>query len=132
MVGGLCTSAALSLEAPGRAEELMLFCVARALDVVFRWCVAAGAARPLPRGEAAVFVAAVATLLAVDRSALRPATRRAVDFVFGPAAEGPGDQKTASGCNGGDRNARAATGAGPGATTGTEVHARRAVCPVRA
>lgn len=84
LVGGALTGTTLFLEQPRRATELMLFCVARAIEVCFRLGVARGYLVPVPRGEVAVLAAALGIILSLQPSTLKPMQARVLSALFGP------------------------------------------------
>ena len=83
MVGGALTGAALLLEQPRRATELMLFCLSRSLQVCFRALAAAGWVVPVPRGDALLFAGALAMFLGTDRRDLKSLHAKVLTLLFG-------------------------------------------------
>lgn len=82
-VAGVLSGMALSLEAPQRASELMLYCLPKGIDVAFQLLERRGLVSRLPLGNVAMFSIAMAIVLALDRSDFRPAYASLLGLLFG-------------------------------------------------
>lgn len=82
-LAGVLSGLALSFEAPKRASELMLYCLPKGLDVGFQLLERRGLVKRMPYGSVVMFSAAMAIVLALDRSDFRPAYASLLGLLFG-------------------------------------------------
>ncbi|KAA0159176.1 hypothetical protein FNF27_00435 [Cafeteria roenbergensis] len=82
-LAGVLSGLALSFEAPKRASELMLYCLPKGLDVGFQLLERRGLVKRMPYGSVVMFSAAMAIVLALDRSDFRPAYSSLLGLLFG-------------------------------------------------
>ena len=84
-----CSGLSLLFEQPKRASELMLFCLPRAVEVMFALLERRGLARRFRYGEAFVFCAALAIMLSLDRRDFSKTYASVLRFLFGPERAPP-------------------------------------------
>lgn len=80
---GTLAGLSLRFEAPKRASELMLYCLPKGIDVAFQLLERRGLVQRVPYGNALMFAAAMAIVLALDRSDFRPTYAGLLDMLFG-------------------------------------------------
>lgn len=83
MYGQLSTGLSLFFEHPKRRFELMLYCVPRALDIVWQALVRRGLVRYVRHSEVALFCLSMAAIMASPAAHFKPTYLRALRFVFG-------------------------------------------------
>jgi hypothetical protein len=82
-VAGVLSGMAMSFEAPQRASELMLYCLPKGIDIAFQLLERRGLVSRMPFGNVFMFSAAMAIVLALDRSDFRPAYSSLLGLLFG-------------------------------------------------
>ncbi len=83
IVSGLFTGSSLFLEHPKRRFELMLYCVPRALDIVWQVLKRKGIVRYINHSEVVLFSVSMAVLMAQPPEHFKPTYLRILRFLFG-------------------------------------------------
>jgi hypothetical protein len=86
VAAGVCTCVAVGWESPTRVHELLLYTATRSLEVLWDLGERRGAVARVRGGSVLLFMAALAGLLALPRSDLKPAYRSLLTFLFGAQA----------------------------------------------
>uniref|UniRef100_K3W753 Transmembrane protein 135 N-terminal domain-containing protein n=1 Tax=Globisporangium ultimum (strain ATCC 200006 / CBS 805.95 / DAOM BR144) TaxID=431595 RepID=K3W753_GLOUD len=82
-IAGFSTGAALFLENRKRRAELMLYCLSRALDIVWRLLKRRGLVRYVQHSEVALFSLSMAGIMSSPPEHFKPTYLRILRFVFG-------------------------------------------------
>ncbi|TMW60631.1 hypothetical protein Poli38472_000673 [Pythium oligandrum] len=83
VLGGVATGASLFFEDPKRRFELMLYCVPRALDIVWQLLKRRGIVRYVKHSEVALFCLSMAIITSRPAEHFKPTYLRILRFLFG-------------------------------------------------